>query len=158
PRAIEPLTDGRRRLEKRWPDELISAEDEGHDERPEPALAPGVRVDHEAHLAEIDLRLLTGRRIVDPNGRRLFSPRELLMGEPPERVVARRETVIADEQRVDLRQLQRSRVAVPDEPALDQGTVLGHLIPLVAGRHERPCLYALGNLVDHVIGQLAAPH
>jgi len=34
--------------------------------------------------------------------------------------------------------------------------VLRHLIPLVAGRHEGPRLHALSNLVDDVVGQLAA--
>jgi hypothetical protein len=70
-------------------------------------------IEQEAHLAEVDLRLLAGRRIVDANRGGPLVPAQLLLHEAPERVVARKQAVIANEQRVDLREPQRARLRVP---------------------------------------------
>jgi len=130
PRAVEPLADGLGGLSKRRPNELVAAVNKGDDERPEHALFATLVVDEQTHLAEVDLRLLTGRRIIDAHGRRLFSPLEFVMREAPERVVAGAQAVISNEQRVDLAQAQRARFAVATEPTLDERTVLRDLAPL----------------------------
>jgi len=47
--------------------------------------------------------------------------------------------------------MARARVALA-APMRD----LGYVIPLVARRHERSRLHALGDLVNHLVGQLTA--
>jgi hypothetical protein len=108
-----------------------------------------------SHLAEIDLRLLRRRRIVDAHRRRLLAPRELVVREAPQRVVARAQVVVAHEQRVDLREAQRARLGVTGEPTLDALAMHRDLLPLVARRCERPRLNALRDLVDLAVGDLA---
>ena len=68
---------------------------------------PVIRIEHRAHLAEVDLRLLARRRVVDADRRRPLPPPELLRREAPERVVAHLQAV-AHQQRVHLGQPQRT--------------------------------------------------
>jgi hypothetical protein len=84
-------------------------------------------VEQKAHSPEIDLRLLAGRRIVDPNRGRLLAPPELLLRVAPERVVAPAQTVITNEQGVDFREPQRTRLVVAGQLTLDAGAVLRHI-------------------------------
>jgi hypothetical protein len=71
------------------------------------------------HLAEVDLRFLSRRRVLDAHGGRLLSPRELGHREATEGVVARLQVVITNEQRVHLGQAERPLLGVPSKPLLD---------------------------------------
>ena len=57
---------------------------------------------------------------------------------------------------MDLRELERARVAVAGERALDQRAVAGDLGPLVARRDERTRLNALRDVVDDCVRELDA--
>src|SRR3954464_2204517 len=76
----------------------VAAERERDDERPERASSSRLGVEEHAHLAEVDLRLLARRRIVDTNCGWLLAPSEHLHREATKRPVARGELVIAHEQ------------------------------------------------------------
>src|ERR1019366_2233970 len=123
PRTIEAFAYGFGRLTKRRPDELVAAEAKRHDQHPELAQLALV-VDQATHLPEVDLRLLSWRRIVDSHRLGPLAPPELLRSETPERVVARTYSVIAHQQRVDLAQTERSCPRVASEPELDALAVL----------------------------------
>src|SRR5450432_728744 len=146
PRTIEAFAYGFGRLTKRRPDELVAAEAKRHDQHPELAQLALV-VDQATHLPEVDLRLLSWRRIVDSHRLGLLAPPELLRSETPERVVARTYSVIAHQQRVDLAQTERSCPRVASEPELDALAVLRDLVPLDARRHQGPRLHALRDTV-----------
>jgi len=150
PGAVEPLAHRLGGLHERGPHELVAAERQRDDEHPQSARAPGGRIEHHAHLAEVDLRLLAGGRVVDADRRRLLAPAELLRREAPERVVAHLQAV-AHEQRVYLGQTQR---ALLGEPLLDALLVRRDRLPLGARLGQRTRLHPLRDLVDLTLGQL----
>ncbi len=155
PGAVETLAHGLGGLTERRPDELQPAERERHDEHPEAALPAGLRIEHEPHLAEVDLRFLSRRRVLDAHGGRLLSPRELGHREATEGVVARLQVVITNEQRVHLGQAERPLLGVPSKPLLDAVAVARHLAPLITGCRRWARLDDLRDGVDIVLGDVA---
>jgi hypothetical protein len=82
----EPCPEAFDRLRKRRPNELVAARREGHDQHP--ALSTNALVDDRPHRAEVDLRLLSERRIVDAHGHARLTPSELVVREASQRRVA----------------------------------------------------------------------
>ncbi|XXZ17264.1 DDE-type integrase/transposase/recombinase [Sorangium sp. So ce315] len=152
PRRIQARAHRRGGLLERRPHELVAAVRERHHEHPQVANPLRRWVEQLTHQAEVDLRDLAGLGVRDANRRRLLAPRELLHGEAPERIVARADAVVALEQRVDLRQLQRPRLG---EPGLDACAMRADPFPLLARVRHRTRLHALSDRVDLLVRRLA---
>jgi hypothetical protein len=97
PGALESLAHRFGGLQERWPHKLIAAERQRYDEHPEHAQATPRGLANEPHLAQINLRLLTSRRIVDSHRRLFLAPAKLLHREAAHSVAARIEPVVAHE-------------------------------------------------------------
>lgn len=76
PRRIESLDDRGRRLLERGPDEHVATERQRDQQHPELTTTTCVGIVDQAHQGEVDLRLLSGRGVVEPDGgQRLLSSR-----------------------------------------------------------------------------------
>ncbi len=146
PRRFQPFDYCVRRLRKRRPYEAVATRPERHDQDPQSALLP---VDlHATHLREIDLRLLSCRRIDEPHCRLLLAPAELLHRVAPQRCVRHVADAASHEQRVHPRKTQ-----VLYNPFFDLRAMLLHVSPRVARLRQRARLHALRNLVHDGVRQ-----
>jgi hypothetical protein len=131
PSRLESGDDRLELLVERRIDELVAAVRERHDQGPDraPLLSDGIGP--RAHLAEVDLRLLPGGWIVEPDGRLLLSPSQLALDEPSKCRVADLDAASL-KQRMDLGEGQR--LFVVREPVVDGGLCSSSCVARRSGR------------------------
>ncbi len=149
PCRFESLDEGRARLHERRPHEHVPAHRERHHEHPELSTCPVVFRDV-AHLAEVDLRFIGGRWIVDSHRDRPLAPSERFVREATQRRVRDRNAV-SREQLVHPHQTQRWVAA---QPLLDAKSMQLELFARRGRSCQRASLYALRDLPDDAVGQL----
>ncbi len=138
---LRVLDEGRARLHERRPHEHVPAHRERHHEHPELSTCPVVFRDV-AHLAEVDLRFIGGRWIVDSHRDRLLAPSERFVREATQRRVRDRNAV-SREQLVHPHQTQRWVAA---QPLLDAKSMQLELFARRGRSCQRASLYALRDL------------
>ena len=152
PRGVEARAHALRRLKERRPHELVAAVHERDDQGPQPPHSARLGVGDRPHEPEVHLRDLARLGLSEAHRRLLLAPAQLGDGVAPEGVVARRQLMVAREQRVDLRQLQR---ALLREPCLDPLAMRADGLPLVALLGRRTALHALRDLAHLLIRRRA---